>query len=65
MNADDMLMENCRSSWRNEARARAIEEARAAGLDPNDSSDEVCEFIAARAGIHYTALEEIGLENIK
>jgi hypothetical protein len=65
MDANDLVMEECRATWRAEAHARAVKEAEAAGLDPDDSSEQVRGFIKSRTEAHYSALEKLGLENIQ
>lgn len=65
MDANDFVMENCRATWREEARKRTADEAKAAGLDPEDSSEAVRRFIESRTAAIYAELERIGLENIR
>lgn len=65
MDANDFVMEECRATWRAEAHARAINEAKDAGLDPDDSSEYVRGFIKSRTDVHYSELEKLGLENLR
>jgi len=63
--ANEMVMEECRASWRAEARAWARKAAVDAGLDPSDSSESVKAFMAQRETERYAMLESIGMENIR
>jgi len=56
MNRDDFAMEDCRASWREEARRRATKEADGSGLQGTERDA----FILKREAEIYAELERIG-----
>ncbi len=65
MNADDVILDECRSTWRAEARARAKAEAEALGIMSDADTEFARGFLAGREAIHYGFLSRLGMENIR
>jgi len=62
MNAGYFMMEDCRATWRADARGLALKDAEGAGYAPNDTSEKAQKFIAERTAFHYAERERLGLE---
>lgn len=65
MHSDDFIMEDCKASWRENARGLAIQDAKDAGLNVSDINESTRDFIEERTAIHYAVFEKIGLDGIK
>lgn len=61
MTKDELNVEECKATWRAEARERAAHEAKEAGLQ----GQEALAFIADREPEIYSELERLGYENIR
>jgi hypothetical protein len=60
MDRDELTVEECKATWREEARARAVQEAKDQGLHGGEAEAHV------QRGTEeiYAELEKIGLENL-
>lgn len=56
-----IVMEDCKLSWRQEARERALRDLRAENLGPEEATERFEELYAE----HYAELERLGLEGIE
>lgn len=56
MNRDELTKEECRATWREEAKARANQEAKESGL----TGEEALQFVRKRMPNIYDELREIG-----
>jgi hypothetical protein len=56
MHRDEMVMEECRDTWRAEARSRVNQEAKENGL----TGDDALEFVQQRMQEIYEELRELG-----
>jgi len=63
MNPDEMemMLEDCKATWREEARGRAKQDVKNKGLYGKAAE----EFFRERMEFHYAALEKLGMENIR
>jgi hypothetical protein len=57
----DFMLENCKTTWREEAQERALQDLKAEGLTGEAAKARLQELVAK----HYAELERIGLEGIK
>lgn len=58
MTRDEITMEECKTTWREEARARAAQESKEQGLQGEDA----LEFVRERMQEIYEELKELGEE---
>ena len=61
IDANWMRLEDCKATWREEARTRALLDLKAEGLKEEEATERFAELYAE----HYAELEKIGMDNIK